>query len=69
MNLGKQRLRVMTGLILYLACLWSLAMMIYFVFSVMLIGDPTFCHPRLRFYEYVFPARPLTCFFASPRGG
>ncbi|MCH8075786.1 MAG: hypothetical protein IIC64_08170 [SAR324 cluster bacterium] len=64
----KSRLRVMLGLTLYLACLWSLAMVIYFVFSVMLIGDPTYCHPRLRFYEVVFPARPLACLLADPGG-
>ena len=58
----------MLGLTLYLACLWSLAMVIYFVFSVMLIGDPTYCHPRLRFYEVVFPARPLACLLADPGG-
>ncbi len=68
MNLMKSRLRVVLGLTLYLVCLWSLAMVIYFVFSVMLIGDPTYCHPRLRFYEVVFPARPLACFFADPEG-
>ena len=68
MSMMKRRLRVMMGLIAYLACLWSLAMVIYFVFSVMLIGDPTYCHPRLRFYEYVFPARPLACFFADLEG-
>ena len=68
MGMMKHRLRVMLGLTLYLACLWSLGMVIYFVFSVMLIGDPTYCHPRLRFYEVVFPARPLACLLADPGG-
>lgn len=68
MSLLKNRLRVMMGLMLYMVCLWTLAMTIYFVFSVMLIGDPTYCHPRLRYYEVVFPARPLACFFADPEG-
>lgn len=68
MNMMKSRLRVMAGLALYMVCLWSLAMTIYFVFSVMLIGDPTYCHPRLQYYEKVFPARPLACFFADPEG-
>ena len=68
MSLMKSRLRVMLGLTLYLACLWSLAMVIYFVFSVMLIGDPTYCHPWLGFYEVVFPARPLACLLADPGG-
>lgn len=69
MSLMKRRLHVMLGLALYLGCLWTLAMVIYFVFSVMLIGDPTYCHPRLRFYEVVFPARPLACLFTDPESG
>ena len=68
MGMVKNRLRVMLGLTLYMVCLWSLAMTIYFVFSMMLIGDPTYCHPRLRYYEVIFPARPLACFFTDPEG-
>ena len=41
MSLMKSRLRVMLGLTRYLACLLSLALGVYFVFSGLLIGSPT----------------------------
>lgn len=63
-----QRGRFLLGITLYLFALWCMVFVILTVFSGLLIGDPTYCHPRPQVYEYIFPARQVVCLFANAEG-
>lgn len=57
---------LLLGFAVYAGTGWVLVMTILFAFSLMLIREPTYCHPRLSAYEYLLPARPLACLLFDP---